>query len=171
MNQLVSIIIPTYNRAYLLGETLDSVSQQTYHNWECIIVDDGSTDNTDEVVGEYVKKDSRFKYYHRPKEHLPGGNGARNYGFKISRGEYIQWFDSDDLMLPDKITKQVKSIYENDSLFSICLYIRKNKDLSQIQIHKSNFDIKYDLYQDYLINSGSVSLNLLSIIFKKNQYQ
>jgi glycosyltransferase involved in cell wall biosynthesis len=94
---IVSIIIPTYNRAHLIGETLDSVLAQTYTNWECIIVDDGSTDNTDEVVEEYVKKDSRFKYYHRPDEHLPGGNGARNYGFKMSKGEYVNWLDSDDL--------------------------------------------------------------------------
>ena len=69
---LVSVIIPTYNRAHLIGETLDSVLAQTYQNWECIIVDDGSSDDTDEVIGEYVKKDNRFKYYHRPDEHLPG---------------------------------------------------------------------------------------------------
>lgn len=90
---LVSIIIPTYNRAHLIGETLDSVLAQTYTNWECIIVDDGSSDNTDEVVGAYVKKDNRFKYYHRPDEHLPGGNGARNFGFKMSQGEYVNWLD------------------------------------------------------------------------------
>jgi glycosyltransferase involved in cell wall biosynthesis len=90
---LVSIIIPTYNRAHLIGETLDSVLAQTYQNWECIVVDDGSSDNTDKVVGKYVQKDSRFKYYHRPDEHLPGGNGARNYGFKMSKGEYVNWFD------------------------------------------------------------------------------
>jgi len=100
---LVSIIIPTYNRAHLIGETLDSVVAQTYENWECIIVDDGSSDNTDEVIEEYTKKDTRFKYYHRPEEHLPGGNGARNYGFKMSQGEYIIWFDSDDLMTRDHI--------------------------------------------------------------------
>jgi glycosyltransferase involved in cell wall biosynthesis len=99
---LVSVIIPTYNRAHLIGETLDSVVIQTYENWECIIVDDGSSDNTDEVVGKYVKGDTRFKYYHRPEEHLQGGNGARNYGFKMSQGDYIQWFNSDDLMHPEK---------------------------------------------------------------------
>jgi glycosyltransferase involved in cell wall biosynthesis len=111
---LVSIIIPTYNRAHLIEETLDSVMDQTYQNWECIIVDDGSNDNTDEVVGEYVKKDSRFKYFHRPDEHLSGGNGARNYGFKMSHGDYIQWFDSDDLMMPEKLDLKVKKLYEND---------------------------------------------------------
>jgi len=109
---LVSIIIPTYNRAHLIGETLDSVLAQTYDNWECIIVDDGSSDNTDEVIGEYTKKDTRFKYYHRPEEHLPGGNGARNYGFKMSEGEYVNWLDSDDLFSENKIEEQVKLINE-----------------------------------------------------------
>ena len=109
---LVSIIIPTYNRAHLIGETLDSILAQTYQNWECIIVDDGSSDNTDEVVGEYTKKDTRFKYYHRTNEHLPGGNGARNYGFKMSEGEYVNWLDSDDLFSENKIDEQVKLINE-----------------------------------------------------------
>lgn len=97
-NPLVSIIIPTFNRAHLIGETLDSVLAQTYENWECIVVDDGSTDNTNEVVGNYVKKDNRFQYHERPETHKSGGNGARNYGFEISNGDYINWFDSDDLM-------------------------------------------------------------------------
>lgn len=112
-NPLVSIVIPTYNRAHLIGETLDSVLAQTYTHWECIIVDDGSSDNTDEVVGEYLKKDPRFKYYHRPDTHLPGGNGARNYGFLQSKGEYIQWFDSDDLMHPLKIEIKIGEILKN----------------------------------------------------------
>ena len=65
---LVSIIILTYNRAHLIGETLDSVLAQTYTHWECIVVDDGSTDATDEVLATYVEKDSRFQYHHRPKD-------------------------------------------------------------------------------------------------------
>src|SRR5690554_6998972 len=107
-NPLVSIIIPTYNRAHLIGETLDSVLAQTYQNWECIVVDDGSTDNTDEVMAEYMAKDSRFQYHHRPEDRLPGGNAARNYGFEVSKGEYIQWFDSDDIMLQNFILDKVK---------------------------------------------------------------
>lgn len=117
---LVSIIIPTLNRANLISETLDSVLAQTYQNWECIIVDDGSTDNTDDVVGEYVKKDSRFKFFHRPDEHLPGGNGARNFGFKMSKGVYVNWFDSDDLMLPEKIELKIDKILSSDYDFVVC---------------------------------------------------
>ncbi|WP_394906968.1 glycosyltransferase family 2 protein [uncultured Mesonia sp.] len=117
---LVSIIIPTYNRAHLIGETLDSVLAQTYTNWECIVVDDGSTDATDELMAEYCAKDSRIRYYHRPAEHLPGGNGARNYGFKKSKGEYMQWFDSDDLMVEDKLQIQIALIHKEDKDWCLC---------------------------------------------------
>jgi len=124
---LVSIIIPTFNRAHLIGETLDSVLAQTYSNWECIIVDDGSSDNTDEVVGEYLIKDKRFKYYHRPDEHLPGGNGARNYGFKMSKGDYVNWFDSDDVMMPQKIELKVKVLLDGNYDFVVCEGIECNE--------------------------------------------
>ncbi|QXP78207.1 MULTISPECIES: glycosyltransferase family 2 protein [Winogradskyella] len=117
---LVSIIIPTFNRAHLIGETLDSVLAQTYLNWECIVVDDGSTDSTDQLMATYVAKDSRFQYYHRPDDRLPGGNAARNYGFELSIGEYVNWFDSDDLMHPKKLEKQVDSLKGNDYILSVC---------------------------------------------------
>lgn len=63
MNELISIIIPTYNRSHLIRETLDSILAQTHKNWECIVVDDGSTDETEDVLNEYVKKDNRFQYH------------------------------------------------------------------------------------------------------------
>ena len=106
-NPLVSIIIPTYNRAHLIGETLDSVLVQTYQNWECIIVDDGSTDDTVEVVNNYVNKDARFQLHYRPIDRLAGGNAARNYGFEVSKGEYVNWLDSDDIMDNDCLLKKV----------------------------------------------------------------
>ncbi|HSD07368.1 glycosyltransferase family 2 protein [Flavobacterium sp.] len=107
MNPLISIIIPTYNRAHLIGKTLDSIIAQTYTNWECIIVDDGSTDDTAEVLGGYITKDRRFQYHLRPETHKPGGNGARNYGYSLCKGQYIKWFDSDDVMLLDCLEKQI----------------------------------------------------------------
>jgi glycosyltransferase involved in cell wall biosynthesis len=91
----ISIIIPTYNRAGLIGETIESFLAQTYEDFELIIVDDGSKDNTAEVVGSY--KDSRVRY-------LPKANGergaARNYGVKAARGTYITFIDSDDIAYP-----------------------------------------------------------------------
>ncbi|MEX2336427.1 MAG: glycosyltransferase family 2 protein [Fulvivirga sp.] len=119
MNVLVSIIIPTYNRAHLLGETLDSVLAQTYWNWDCIVVDDGSCDHTQELMEFYCNKDSRFQFYHRPKNRQKGANACRNFGFKMSKGEYIQWFDSDDLMVPEFLKKKVKALEENEADFVI----------------------------------------------------
>lgn len=119
-NPLVSIIIPTYNRANLLGETLNSILSQTYENWECIIVDDGSTDDTFEVVEKFLKTDSRFQFYHRPTNRPKGANTCRNYGFELSKGEFVNWFDSDDLMLEDKLSIQVESLYKSDFNFSVC---------------------------------------------------
>jgi glycosyltransferase involved in cell wall biosynthesis len=109
-NPLVSIIIPTYNRAHLIHETLDSVLAQTYTNWECIVLDDRSTDNTEEVLKIYVGKDARFQYHKRPTNRKKGANACRNYGFELSKGDYINWFDSDDLMKPNKLDKQLALI-------------------------------------------------------------
>lgn len=92
---LVSIIIPTYNCAGLIGETLESVLAQTYRNWECNIIDDCSTDHTDKVLRVYVKKGARFKYDYRPNENLPNGNGTLNFRFKMSQDKYLNWFDFD----------------------------------------------------------------------------
>lgn len=117
---LVSIIIPTYNRAHLINETLDSVLAQTYTNWECIVVDDGSVDKTAEVLAEYVAKDSRFRYHHRPKSRPKGANACRNYGFELSRGEFINWFDDDDLMLSHKLSEGINRLLLSNLNFVIC---------------------------------------------------
>jgi glycosyltransferase involved in cell wall biosynthesis len=96
---LVSIIIPVYNRATLIGETLDSVLAQTYTNWECIVVDDGSTDGTVDLIKEFCKKDSRFELHERTR--LPkGSNTCRNIGIDNTKGELIHFFDSDDILMP-----------------------------------------------------------------------
>ncbi|HLV40378.1 glycosyltransferase family 2 protein [Xanthomarina sp.] len=135
---LISIIIPTLNRAHLIGETLNSILAQTYKNWECIVVDDGSTDDTEELLDRYITKDSRFQYHKRPDTHLPGGNGARNYGFELSVGEYVQWFDSDDLMVPEKLELEAKALSENDVDF----VVSKRKYFNKKNNSFFNYDFK-----------------------------
>lgn len=144
---LISIIIPTFNRAQLLGETLDSVLGQTYKNWECIVVDDGSTDNTEMLMVAYKAKDSRFKYYRRPDNLLPGGNAARNYGFEISQGEYVNWFDDDDIMLPEFLEIKAEAIKPERDLI-ICTGSFWNP-ISNSQ-RKKNLQLTTNLYQDFL---------------------
>jgi glycosyltransferase involved in cell wall biosynthesis len=90
-----------YNRATLVSETLDSVLDQTYTDWECIVVDDGSTDNSVEVVQKYVDKDSRFKLLIRPEERIKGAPTCRNIGYENSLGDLIYFFDSDDILSPE----------------------------------------------------------------------
>lgn len=97
---LVSIIIPTFNREKLIKETLESVLLQSYSKWECIIVDDGSTDNTVSVIKEFIKNDGRFILY--TLEHR-GVSYARNHALSKISGEFIQFLDSDDLLHENKI--------------------------------------------------------------------
>jgi glycosyltransferase involved in cell wall biosynthesis len=98
MNLLFSIVIPTYNRAVLIIETIESVLQQTYPHFEIIIVDDESTDNTTVVIEVLVKKDNRIKYYRKQNEER---GAARNFGLKCATGDYAVFLDSDDLMKPN----------------------------------------------------------------------
>lgn len=109
-NNLVSIIIPAYNRAAYIAETLDSVAVQTYGDWECIVVDDGSTDATPDIVQEFASRDPRFRFFHRPKDLPKGANACRNFGFLQSRGTFVNWFDSDDLMHEEFIAKKATAL-------------------------------------------------------------
>lgn len=116
---LVSIIIPTFNRAHLVGETLESIQKQTYSHWECIVVDDGSTDATAAVVNAYVQTDARFCYVARPRNVFKGANACRNYGFELSKGEYVNWFDDDDVMLPEFLASKV-ALFSEELQIVIC---------------------------------------------------
>jgi glycosyltransferase involved in cell wall biosynthesis len=104
----VSVIIPTYNRAHLVDRAIQSVLNQTYHDFELIVVDDGSTDSTEEVVRSI--KDPRIRYTRHNQNR--GGSAARNSGIKMARGEYIAFQDSDDEWLPEKLDKQMR-VFEN----------------------------------------------------------
>lgn len=116
---LVSIIIPTFNRAAIIEETLMSIQKQSFENWECLIVDDGSTDETEELVHMWAEKDKRFKFLKRPIERLKGANSCRNYGLYHSLGAYINFFDSDDLMVVHKLALDIELIKENEIDFTI----------------------------------------------------
>ncbi|RZV65411.1 MAG: glycosyltransferase family 2 protein [Flavobacteriaceae bacterium] len=109
-NDLVSIIIPMYNRRHLIGETLSSLSKQSYNNWECIIVDDHSDDGSYEYVKEFISQDNRFSIHKRPENRKKGANACRNYGFDLSKGVLINWFDSDDIMDSRFLEEKVREI-------------------------------------------------------------
>ncbi len=110
---LISVIIPCYKQGKYLAATLDSILAQTFAEWECIVVNDGSPDNSLEIAKEYCRKDQRFKYIDKPNGGL---SSARNSGIEIARGEYIQFLDSDDLIHPRKFEVQIQDIPENTLL-------------------------------------------------------
>ena len=101
----VSVIIPCYNQGRFLPEALDSVIAQTCQDWECLIINDGSTDHTPRVAARYANQDNRIRCLNQPNRGL--GN-ARNRGLSESRGRYIQFLDADDILLPQKITRQLE---------------------------------------------------------------
>ncbi len=106
---LVSVIIPTYNRADLIGEAVTSVLNQTFDDFEVIVVDDGSTDNTKEAI-DRIEGPIRYIY-----QENKGLSGARNPGIDVAGGEYIAFLDSDDLWLPEKLAEQVRLLDQNSS--------------------------------------------------------
>lgn len=165
MRPLISIIIPTFNRGSLLSETLESICHQTLETWECLIVDDGSTDDTIKKIKEYCNKDNRFHFLQRPSDRKAGGNAARNYGLENSQGEYIQWFDSDDLMHPKLLELQLDNLRKNGKEFSVCLYDRYNEDFTKIMKEAKPHKINIDFYYDYILQSFST--NLPTILFSK----
>lgn len=103
----VSIIIPVFNREKLIIETLNSIINQSYQDWECLLVDDHSTDKSLEVMNNMASSEPRIKVYSRPKKLKKGAPSCRNYGVNLAIGEFIQFFDSDDLMLPSMLKTKV----------------------------------------------------------------
>ncbi len=125
MADLVSIIMPSYNTASFIDESIQSVLSQSYTDWELIVVDDCSTDNTDDVIKPYLT-DERIKYIKNDKN--SGAAVSRNRALREARGKWIAFLDSDDLWMPDKLEKQVRYMEENDYHFSYTNYSEINAD-------------------------------------------
>lgn len=120
MNDLVSIVMPSYNTAKFIEETIESVLAQSYENWELILVDDCSTDNTDEVVSRFLS-DERIRYIKNDTN--SGAAVSRNRALREARGKWIAFLDSDDLWEPDKLEKQIAFMQNNNYSFSYTNYI------------------------------------------------
>lgn len=107
MNPLVSIIVPTFNSEKFISETLESVCGQSYQYWECLVVDDGSSDGTANVVDAFVKAESRIQFTTRPKGRLKGANACRNIGIEKSKGNFLIFLDADDTLFVNNLQNRV----------------------------------------------------------------
>lgn len=135
----VTIIMATYNRAHFILETLQSIQAQTFQNWECLIIDDGGTDNTTEVILPILEKDSRFQFLKRTELYKKGLPGCRNYGLDLAIGDYIIFFDDDDIAHPQNLELCVLELAHND--ISFCRYLRN--------VFFDDFDYNYDYSRKY----------------------
>ncbi|MBE6584715.1 MAG: glycosyltransferase family 2 protein [Ruminococcaceae bacterium] len=140
---LVSVIMPTYNCARFIAETLDSIKAQTYENWEVIIVDDCSSDDTKQIVDAYIAEDARIKYHCL--ENNSGAAVARTTAMAMAEGEYMAFCDSDDIWMPDKLERQLAFMKENGYAFSCTAYEQideESKSLNRIikTVKKTNYN-------------------------------
>ena len=123
---MVSIITPCYNAETFIGDAIESVLSQTYQDWEMIIVDDCSNDNSASIIQNYVRKDSRIKYL---KTDAPSGSPAkpRNIAIEMAKGRYIAFLDSDDVWLPTKLEAQIAVLEDNQVAVAFSNYEKMNE--------------------------------------------
>ncbi len=132
---LVSIITPTYNCGSFVAETINSVLSQSYYNWEMLIVDDCSTDNTKEIVEQFQKSDPRIKYHCLEKN--SGAAVARNTALRMAKGRWIAFLDSDDLWKPEKLERQLKFMMDNGYAFSYHNYTEIDENSKPLDVFVS----------------------------------
>jgi len=159
----ISIIIPVFNRENLIEFTINSIRNQSYENFECLLIDDGSTDKTLEVMWKCVKNDNRFKILKREEKYPKGPSGCRNMGLDIAQGEYIQFFDSDDLMHPDHLKLKVEAI-ENNNIDLVVCKLGEFYDIPENVFSTSDIDDQDDLVKHI---SGEINYYLPGPLWKK----
>ena len=153
---MISVIIPSYNREDTIERSIQSVLNQTYSNFEIIVVDDGSTDNTEKIVTDL--KDSRISYYKNVTN--IGACGSRNFGIKMAKGDYIAFQDSDDEWLPEKLKEQINFLIKIDCDLVFCSMERllgKNKEVYPPYTP----DNKSDLFKQLLYENCTSTQTLL----------
>jgi len=164
MFPLVSIITPVFNREVIVETTLNSILNQTYTNWECVLVDDGSTDNTLQVLDQYVKKDNRFKVFSRPEDLPKGANACRNFGFEKSTGALINWFDSDDIMHKDFLQEKINAFIDTtDGVIHKNRYA--NYNLTRFRESKFTYTNSKSLFYHYAM--GEIEIQTSGFMWRK----
>ncbi len=158
-NILISIIIPVYNSGFFLRKTIISVIEQSYKNWELILIDDCSSDNSMDIVTEFCKKDSRIKSFRLEKN--SGAAKARNLGILKAKGEYIAFLDSDDNWHPQKLEKQLTFMQDNQINFSYTDYNIINESTKKETVFKALKDhLSYkDIVRFNYIACSTVMIN------------
>jgi len=167
-NPLVSVVIPLYNAQKYINETIESVINQTYTNWELLVVDDCSTDNSIELVKEFENKDSRIRLI-ESETNFGGPARPRNIGIDNAKGEYIAFLDADDVWIKDKLEIQIKYMinYKIDFTSTNMLHLYENTLLK----HSLFYKLKIYLLRDRVSLKSTFLFNIIftsSVVLKKN---
>ena len=162
MNALVSIITPSYNSANFIAETIQSVQNQTYSNWEMIIVDDGSSDQTENVVLSIIQNDRRIQFHKLSQNSGPAV--ARNTGIEKASGDYMTFIDADDIWFPTFIENNIKTIQETGIPFVFSSYRRANE---QLEFVYSDFIVPNKVSYSDILKSNSISCLTAFLDIKK----
>lgn len=172
---LVSVVMPSWNTGRFIAESIHSVINQTYKNWELLIVDDCSTDNTDEVVSSF--KDERIRYFKNEKN--SGAALTRNRALREAKGEYIAFLDSDDIWLPEKLEKMVKFMKDNNYPFAYHEYVKIDEESKPLNIYVSGpkvvtkrkmYNYGYPGCLTFMYNAKFYGLVQIKDIKKNNDY-
>jgi glycosyltransferase involved in cell wall biosynthesis len=163
MNRLVSIIIPTYNRAALISKTLESIQNQSYKDFECLIVDDGSEDDSEEIIQLFIDSDNRFQFHKRPLNRIKGPNACRNFGFENAKGEFVYFFDSDDFLKPDALETYINA-FKSDTDGVLAQVERVDRNTGVLQ-DVNRIDSE-NLIEDYFLNK--VCYFVCGVLWKKS---
>ena len=158
---MVSVIIPVYNRAAYIGRAIESVLEQTYRDFEIIVVDDGSTDNTKEALKPY---DDKIRYIYQENQ---GASGARNAGIKIAEGKYIAFLDSDDIWLPEKLEKQMELFQKSSKKLGVVYCGVSYVDNKTGQITKTIVPDYKGNVSDIILKRGSGPTTSASVVKKE----
>ncbi|MFV8226692.1 glycosyltransferase family 2 protein [Christiangramia aquimixticola] len=168
----ISIIIATFNRAHLISESLESIIAQSFKNWECIIIDDGSTDNTLKQVEKFTARDQRVQYLRRPHSHRKGLPGCRNYGLEIAKGQFVIFIDDDDIIHPYNLEICINQL-ENYKV-DFCHFNKQsfNKDIpefSKIAYPIKTYPIGINKIEDVITNK--IPLASCTVLWRKKCFK
>ncbi|MDT0676800.1 glycosyltransferase family 2 protein [Autumnicola musiva] len=170
----IIILLATYNRSHLIGETLDSILEQTYNDWECIIIDDHSVDNTREAILNYEQKDRRFSYHLKNGKYKKGLSGTRNFGLDLAKergAEFIQFFDDDDLMHPKKLELQLIPFLKNPGLnFTLCQYEKLVHEGNNWIVEQPRLQLEFSHLGDAIL-TGEMKMNSLGPLWRSDFIQ
>lgn len=171
MKPTVTIIMATYNRAHFIVETLQTIQNQCFSNWECLIIDDGSTDETIEVISPILEQDPRFHFFKRPDRYIKGSSGCRNYGLDLSKGDFVVFFDDDDIVHPENLKTCVEVIETNDVDF--CNYQKSSftADIPVIQSHPIQIIHSVAKENIELVISQKIIMACCTVLWKKRCFE